>query len=49
VEPQQVVVADSAALTMEITAPSSPPAPTPVVDSQAAVVEIPDEVVPLPG
>jgi hypothetical protein len=43
VEPQQVVAALSAAMTMLVTAPSTPPAPAPVDDSQAAEVEIPDE------
>jgi hypothetical protein len=44
-----VVAAQSAALTTAIAAPSTPPAPAPVGDSQAVVVEIPDEDVPLPG
>jgi hypothetical protein len=48
VEPQQVVAALSAAMTTAVTAPSTPPAPAPVDDSQAAVVEILDEDVPLP-
>jgi hypothetical protein len=49
VEPQQVAAALSAAMTMAVTAPSIPPASAPVDDSQAAVVEIPDEDVPPPG
>jgi hypothetical protein len=49
VEPQQAVAAPSAALTTAVTAPSVPPAPAPIDDSQAAVVEIPDEDVPSPG
>jgi hypothetical protein len=48
-EPQQVVVALSAAMTTAVTVPSVPLAPAQVNDSQAAVVEIPDEDVPLPG
>jgi hypothetical protein len=32
-----------------VTTPSIPPAPAPVDDSRAAVVEIPDEDVPPPG
>jgi hypothetical protein len=35
-----------AAPTTAVTAPSIPPAPAPVDDGQAAVVEIPDEDVP---
>jgi hypothetical protein len=49
VEPQQVVAALTAAMTTAVTAPSIPPAPAPVDDSRAAVVEIPDEDVPPPG
>jgi hypothetical protein len=49
VEPQQVVAALTAAMTMAVTSPSIPPAPAPVDDSQAAVVEIPDEDTPPPG
>jgi hypothetical protein len=49
VEPQQVVAAQSAAMTTAVTAPSTPPAPAPVDDSQAAVMEIPDEDVLPPG
>jgi hypothetical protein len=49
VEPQQVVAAQSVALTTAITVSSTPPAPAPVDDSQAAVVEIPDEDVPPPS
>jgi hypothetical protein len=48
VEPQQVVAALTVTMTMMITAPSIPPAPAPVDDSQEAVV-IPDEDVPPPG
>jgi hypothetical protein len=48
-EPQQAVAALSAATTMAVTASSVPPAPAPIVVSQAAVVEIPDEDVPPPG
>jgi hypothetical protein len=48
-EPQQVVAAQSAALTTAITALSALPVPTPVDESQAVVVEIPDEDVPPPG
>jgi hypothetical protein len=47
-EPQQVV-AQSVAMTTTVTTPSTPPAPAPVDDSQAIVVEIPDEDVPPPG
>jgi hypothetical protein len=36
-------------MTTAVSAPSVPPAPAPIVDSQAVVVEIPDEDVPLPG
>jgi hypothetical protein len=36
-------------MTMAVTAPSIPPAPASVDDSQAAVVEIPDEDTPPPG
>jgi hypothetical protein len=36
-------------MTTAVTAPSTPPAPAPVDDSQAAAVEIPDEDVPPPG
>jgi hypothetical protein len=43
-----VVAAQSAAMTTTITAPSTPLAPA-LVDSQAAVVEIPDEDIPPPG
>jgi hypothetical protein len=46
VEPQQVVAAQSATTTTAVTVPSTPPAPAPVDDSQAAVVDIPDEDVP---
>jgi hypothetical protein len=49
VEPQQVVAALSAAMTTAVTASSTPSAPAPVDDSQAVVVEIPDEDVPPPG
>jgi hypothetical protein len=49
VEPQQVVAALTAAMTMAVTAPSIPPAPAPVGGSQAAVVEIQDEDTPPPG
>jgi hypothetical protein len=49
VEPQQVVAALTTAVTMAVTAPSTPPAPAPVDNSQAAVVEIPDEDSPPPG
>jgi hypothetical protein len=49
VEPQQVVATLSATMTTAVTAPSTPPAPAPIDDSQAAVVEIPDEDVPPPG
>jgi hypothetical protein len=49
VEPQQVVAALTAAMTTAVTAPSIPPVPTPVDDSQAAVVEIPDEDTLPPG
>jgi hypothetical protein len=41
-----VVAALSAAMTTAVTAPSTPPAPAPVDDSQAAAVDIPDEDVP---
>jgi hypothetical protein len=46
VEPQQVVMAQTVAMTEAVTTPSVPPAPAPVDDSQAVVVEIPDEDVP---
>jgi hypothetical protein len=46
---QQAVAAPLAAMTAAVTAPSVPPAPAPIDDSQAAVVEIPDDDVPLPG
>jgi hypothetical protein len=46
VEPQKAVAAPSAAMTTTVTAPSVPPAPAPIDDSQ---VEIPDEDVPPPG
>jgi hypothetical protein len=36
-------------MTTAVTAPSVPPLPAPIDDSQAAVVEIPDEDVPPPG
>jgi hypothetical protein len=36
-------------MTAVVTVPSVPPAPAPIDDSQAAVVEIPDEDVPPPG
>jgi hypothetical protein len=36
-------------MTMAVTAPSVPPAPAPIDDSQAAVVEIPDDDVLPPG
>jgi hypothetical protein len=49
VEPQQVVAALTAAMTMAVAAPSIPPAPAPVGGSQAAVVEIEDEDTPPPG
>jgi hypothetical protein len=49
VEPQQVVAALTAAMTTTVPAPSIPLAPAPIGDSQAAVVEIPDEDVPPPG
>jgi hypothetical protein len=49
VEPQQVVAALTAAMTTAVTAPSIPPAPTPVSGSQTAVVEIPDDDTPPPG
>jgi hypothetical protein len=48
-EPQQVVAALTAAMTTAVTAPSILPAPAPVSDSQAAVVEIPDDDTPPPG
>jgi hypothetical protein len=44
-----VVMAQTAAMTAAVTTPSVPPAPAPVDDSQAVVVEIPDEDVPPPG
>jgi hypothetical protein len=49
VEPQQVVAALTATMTTTVTAPSVLPAPALVDDSQAAVVQIPDEDVPPPG
>jgi hypothetical protein len=49
VEPQQVVAAVTMAMTTAVTAPSIPSASAPVDDSQAAVVEIPDEDTPPPG
>jgi hypothetical protein len=48
VEPQQVVATLTVAMTMAVTAPSIPPAPAPVDDSRAVLVEIPDEDVPPP-
>jgi hypothetical protein len=36
-------------MTMAVTTPSIPPVPAPIDDSQAAMVEIPDEDVPPPG
>jgi hypothetical protein len=36
-------------MTTAVTTPSVPPAPAPIDDSQAMVVEIPDEDVPPPG
>jgi hypothetical protein len=48
-EPQQVVAALSAAMTMAVTALLISSEPAPIDDSQAAVVEIPDEDVPPPG
>jgi hypothetical protein len=36
-------------MTTAVPAPSVPPAPAPIDDSQATVVEIPDEDVPPPG
>jgi hypothetical protein len=49
VDPQQVEATLSAAITTMVTAPSVPSALAPVDNSQAAVVEIPDEDVPPPG
>jgi hypothetical protein len=49
VEPQQVVATLTAVVTMAITASLIPLVLAPVDDSQAAVVEIPDEDVPPPG
>jgi hypothetical protein len=49
VESQQAVAAPSAAMTTTVTAPSVPPAPAPIDDSQAAAMEIPNEDVPPPG
>jgi hypothetical protein len=49
VEPQQAVAALSAAMTTAVTAPSVSPAPAPIVISQVAVVEIPDEDVSPPS
>jgi hypothetical protein len=49
VESQQAVAAPSAAMTTAVTAPSVPPAPAPIDDSQAAVVEVPDDDVSPPG
>jgi hypothetical protein len=43
VEPQPVVAALTAAMTTAVTALPIPLAPAPVDDSQAAMVEIPDE------
>jgi hypothetical protein len=43
------VAALSAVMTMAVTAPSVPPALSPIDDSRAAVVEIPDDDVPPPG
>jgi hypothetical protein len=48
-ESQQAVAVPSAAMTTAVAAPSVPPAPAPIDDSQAAVVEIPDNDVPPPG
>jgi hypothetical protein len=48
-EAQRVVAAPSAAMTTAVTAPSVPSALSPIDDSQAAVVEIPDDDVPPPG
>jgi hypothetical protein len=49
VEPQQAVAALSATMTTAVTTPSIPPAPTPIDDSQAAMVEIQNEYVPPSG
>jgi hypothetical protein len=48
-EPWQAVTAMVAIATMAVTAPSTLPAPAPVVSPRAAAVEIPDDDVPPPG
>jgi hypothetical protein len=48
-EPQQVVVATMAVMTMAVTMPSISPAPAPISGSQAAVVEVPNDDTPPPG
>jgi hypothetical protein len=48
-EPQQAVAAPLAAMTTAVTGPTVPPAPAPIDDSQAAVVEVPNDDVPPPG
>jgi hypothetical protein len=48
-ELQQAATAPSAAMTTTVIAPSVPPVPAPIDDSQAAAVEIPDDNVPPPG
>jgi hypothetical protein len=49
VEQQQAVAAPSVPMTTAVNALSVPPAPAPIGDSQAAVLEIPDEDVLPPG
>jgi hypothetical protein len=48
-EPQQVVTATMAVMTMAVTAPSILPVPAPAGGPQVAVVEIPDDNIPPPG
>jgi hypothetical protein len=48
-EPWQAMTAMVAIATMAVTAPSTLPAPAPVVSPRAAAVEIPDDDVPPPG
>jgi hypothetical protein len=48
-EPQQVAVATTAVMTTAVIAPSISPAPALVGGPQVAVVDVPDDDVPLPG
>jgi hypothetical protein len=46
---QQEIAAPPVVMTAAVTAPSVPPMPSPIDDSRATVVEIPDDDVPPPG